>query len=330
MEATMTNPIFRNYLKATAFSLLFILPAAHATAQNNRPVKLIVPNAAGSSVDSLARSIGNPLSKALGQSVIIENLPGAGGITGTTQLVRAPKDGSVLAMVSNNHVVNPSIYKSLPYDTLKDFTPISVIGGSPFVIVVHPSVPAKDVKELIALAKSKPGQLNYGSSGNGTILHLAAEAFKSDAGGLDIKHIPYKGTGQLTTDLLGGQIQMAVLGVTGVAAHIKAGRMRAIGVTTRTRSALMPDVPTIAEQGLPKYEMEGWIAMIAPSGLPKATVSKLYADTQGVLKNKDFQESLAAQGMTPIGMPPEASAQYFKTELERYAKIVKESGATVE
>jgi tripartite-type tricarboxylate transporter receptor subunit TctC len=330
METTMNKLIFHNYLKTTAFSLLFILPATQAAAQNNRPVKLIVPNAAGSSVDSLARSIGNPLSKALGQSVIIENLPGAGGITGTTQLLRAPKDGSVLAMVSNNHVVNPSIYKSLPYDTMKDFTPISVIGGSPFVIVVHPSVPAKDVKELIALAKSKPGHLNYGSSGNGTILHLAAEAFKSDAGGLDIKHIPYKGTGQLTTDLLGGQIQMAVLGVTGVAAHIKAGRMRAIGVTTKTRSALMPDVPTIAEQGLPKYEMEGWIAMIAPAGLPKDTVSKLYADTQGVLKNKDFQDSLAAQGMTAIGMAPEASAQYFKTELERYAKIVKESGATVE
>lgn len=326
----MTRPIFRRTLNAAAFAIIFIWPAMQALAQSDRPVRMIVPNAAGSSVDSLARSIGNPLSKTLGQAVIIENLPGAGGITGTTQLLRAPKDGSVLAMVSNNHVVNPSIYKSLPYDTLKDFTPISVIGGSPFVIVVHPSVPAKDVREFIALAKARPGQLNYGSSGNGTILHLAAEAFKSDAGGLDIKHIPYKGTGQLTTDLLGGQIQMAVLGVTGVAAHIKAGRLRAIGVTTKARSALMPDVPTVAEQGLPKYDMEGWIAMIAPAGLPKATVGKLYTDTQGVLKSKDFQESLAAQGMTPIGMTPEASAQYFKAELERYAKIVKESGATVE
>jgi tripartite-type tricarboxylate transporter receptor subunit TctC len=330
METTMTSPIFCSSLKTAAFTLLLVLPAVQATAQSERPVKLIVPNAAGSSVDSLSRAIGNPLSKALGQAVIIENLPGAGGITGTTQLLRAPKDGSVLAMVSNNHVVNPSIYKSLPYDTLKDFTPISVIGGSPFVLVVHPSVPAKDVRELIALAKSKPGRLNYGSSGNGTILHLAAEAFKSDAGHLDIKHIPYKGTGQLTTDLLGGQIQMAVLGVTGVAAHIKAGRLHAIGVTSKTRSALMPDVPTIAEQGLPNYDMEGWIALIAPAGLPKATISKLYADTQGVLKSKDFQESLAAQGMTPIGTTPEASAQYFKTELERYARIVKESGATVE
>ena len=323
-------PTFRRSLNAAVCAMIFICPAMQAVAESDRPVRMIVPNAAGSSVDSLARSIGIPLSKALGQPVIIENLPGAGGITGTTQLLRAPKDGSVLAMVSNNHVVNPSIYKSLPYDTLKDFTPISVIGGSPFVIVVHPSVPAKDVREFAALAKAKPGQLNYGSSGNGTILHLAAEAFKSDAGGLDIKHIPYKGTGQLTTDLLGGQIQMAVLGVTGVAAHIKAGRLRAIGVTTKTRSALMPDVPTVAEQGLPKYDMEGWIAMIAPAGLPTATVGKLYADTQGILKGKEFQESLAAQGMTPIGMTPEASAQYFRTELDRYARIVKESGATVE
>jgi len=313
-----------------AMGLSLALPGMPSLAQGDRPVRMITPNAAGSSVDALARSLGVPLAKALGQPVVIENLPGAGGITGTTQLVRAPKDGSTIAMVSNNHVVNPSIYKSMPYDTLKDITPISVIGTSPFVLVAHPSVPAKDVKELAALAKSRPGQLNYGSSGNGTILHLAAEAFKNEAGGLDIRHIPYKGTGQLTTDLLGGQIQLAILGVTGAAPHIKAGRLRAIGVTTRERSSLLPEVPTLAEQGLPHYDMGGWIALIAPAGVPKAVVDKLYADVQDTLKSKDFQDSMAAQGMTPVGMAPEATAQFFRTEMARYAKIVRESGATVE
>ena len=327
----MTHPNSQRRLALSAsLAALLALTGVHASAQSDRPLRIVVPNAAGSSVDSLARSIGTPLSKAIGQPVIIENLPGAGGITGTVQLVRAAKDGSTIGMVSNNHAVNPSIYKSLPYDTLKDITPISVIGTSPFVLVVHPSVAAKDVKELVALAKAKPGTLNYGSSGNGTILHLAAEAFKSEAGGLDIKHIPYKGTGQLTTDLLGGQIQMAVLGVTGVAAHIKAGRLRAIGVSTKARSPLLPDVPTIAEQGLPRYDMEGWIAMIAPAGVSDAVVSRLYAEAQAVLNNKEVRESLAAQGMTPVGMSPDATARLFKAEVERYARIVKESGATVE
>lgn len=313
-----------------AMGLSLVLPCMPSLAQGDKPVRMIIPNAAGSSVDALARSLGVPLAKALGQPLVIENLPGAGGITGTTQLVRSPKDGSTLAMVSNNHVVNPSIYKSMPYDTLKDITPVSVIGTSPFVLVAHPSVPATNVKELTALAKAKPGQLNYGSSGNGTILHLAAEAFKSEAGGLDIKHIPYKGTGQLTTDLLGGQIQLAILGVTGAAPHIKAGRLRAIGVTTKERSSLLPEVPSLAEQGLPHYDMGGWIAMIAPAGVPRAVVDRLYADVQGILKNKDFQESMAAQGMAPVGMTPEASAQFFRAEMARYAKIVRESGATVE
>lgn len=315
---------------AAVLALSLSLPFLPASAQSDKPVRMIVPNAPGSSVDALARSFGTPFGKLLGQPVIIENLPGAGGVTGTTQLVRAPKDGSSIGLVSNNHVVNPSIYKSMPYDTLKDITPVSVIAGSPFVLVAHPSVPAKDVKELIALAKAKPGQLNYGSSGNGTILHLAAEAFKSEAGGLDIRHVPYKGTGQLTTDLLGGQIQLAVLGVTGVAALVKSGKLRAIGVSTKARSALLPDVPTLAEQGLPRYNMEGWMALIAPAGVSKQVVNRLYTEAKAALGNKEVQDTLAAQGMSPIGTTPEATAQFFQSEMARYAKIVKESGATVD
>lgn len=317
--------------RATAAALLLslVFPALPAMA-DGKPVRMIVPNAPGSSVDALARTIGNPLARLLGQPVVIENLPGAGGVTGTSQIVRGARDGTVIGMVSNNHVVNPSIYKSMPFDTLKDIKPISVVGGSPFVLVAHPSVAAKDMKELIALARKKPGELNYGSSGNGTILHLAAEAFKSDAGGLDIKHVPYKGTGQLTTDLLGGQVQLAVLGVTGVAQHIKAGKLRAIGVTTKARSSILPDVPTLAEQGLPNYDMEGWIALIAPAGVPQPVVDKLYAEVRNALQTREVQDAMAQQGMTPRGTTPEATAQLFQQELARYAKIVKESGATLE
>jgi tripartite-type tricarboxylate transporter receptor subunit TctC len=316
-------------------ALSLAMPFAGALAQTvdapgDKPIRLIVPNAPGSSVDALSRVFGTPFGKALGHAVVVENLPGAGGVTGTTQIVRAPKDGLTLGMVSNNHVVNPSIYKSMPFDTIKDVTPISVIGSSPFVLVANPSVPAKDLKELIALAKAKPGTLSYGSSGNGTILHLAGEAFKTEAGGLNINHIPYKGTGQLTTDLIGGQIQLAFLGVTGVAQQIKAGKLRAIGVSTKERSAILPNVPTLAEQGLPNYNFEGWIALIGPAGLPAATVHKLSAEAKAVLSTKEVQDAMAFQGMKPVGSTPDATAQLFQTDMARYAKIVKESGAQID
>jgi tripartite-type tricarboxylate transporter receptor subunit TctC len=316
---------------AALSALSLALPFSSALAQmpGEKTVKMIVPNAPGSSVDALARTIGNPLAKAMGHPIVIDNQAGAGGVPGTAQLVRAPKDGLTIGMVSNNHVVNPSIYKSMPFDTLKDITPISVIAGSPFVLVAHPSVGAKDIKELIAHAKAHPGQLYYGSSGNGTILHLAGEALKSEAG-IDIKHVPYRGTGQLTTDLLGGQVQLAFLGVTGAAQHIKAGKLRAIGVSTASRSSILPDVPTIAEQGLPNYNLEGWIALIAPAGLPKPVVNKLYTDTKAILATREVQDALTAQGMTPIGSTPEAAAQFFQSELSKYAKLVKQSGATAD
>ena len=309
------------------------MPLAGALAQDNtgsKPVRLIVPNAPGSSVDALARVISNPLGKAMGNPVIVENAPGAGGVPGTAQVVKAAKDGTTLGLVSNNHAVNPSLYKTMPFDSIKDVTPISIVGGSPFVLVANPSVPAKDMKELIALAKARPGELNYGSSGNGTILHLAGEAFKSEAGGLNITHVPYKGTGQLTTDLLGGQVQLAFLGVTGVAQHIKTGKLRAIGVSTRERSPILPEVPTLAEQGLTKYDFEGWMALIGPAGLPQPVVAKLAAEIKNVLASKEVEEALKAQGMKAIGSTPETAAQLFQSEKEKYARLVKESGAKLD
>lgn len=310
-----------------AFSLA--LPFTSTFAQGDKTIRMIVPNAPGSSVDSLARTVGDKLAKAAGGAIVIENQPGAGGVPGTAQLTRAAKDGLTLGMVSNNHVVNPSLYKKIPYDAIKDITPITVIAGSPFVLVAHPSVQAKDLKELIALAKANNGELTIGSSGNGTILHLAAEALQSEAG-IKLRHIPYKGTGQLTTDLLGGQIQLAFLGVTGAAQHVKSGKLNAIGVSTTTPSQILPNVLPLAQQGVPNYNLQGWIALIGPGGLPAPVVSKLYSDTKALLGTKEVQDALNAQGFTAMGTPPDATATLLQNELTRYAKLVKQSGMTID
>lgn len=298
-------------------------------AQGDKTVRMIVPNAPGSSVDALSRTVGDKLAKAAGGNIVIENLPGAGGVPGTAQLTRAAKDGLTLGMVSNNHVVNPSLYKKIPYDAIKDITPITVVAGSPFVLVAHPSVQAKDLKELVALAKANNGELTIGSSGNGTILHLAAEALQSEAG-IKLRHVPYKGTGQLTTDLLGGQIQLAFLGVTGAAQHVKAGKLNAIGVSTATPSPLLPNALPLAQQGLPNFNLQGWIALIGPGGLPAPMVSKLYNDTKALLGTKEVQDALTAQGFTPMGTTPDATAALFQNELTRYARLIKQSGMTID
>jgi tripartite-type tricarboxylate transporter receptor subunit TctC len=303
--------------------------ALPATAQSGKPIRMVIPNAPGSSVDALARVVSEPLSKGLGRPIVIENLPGAGGLPATNQLVRAPKDGSTLAMVSNNHVVNPSLYKTMPYDAIKDITTIAVIGGSPFVLVAHPSLGVSSLKDLIALAKSKPGQITIGSSGNGTILHLAAEELQHEAG-INFKHVPYKGTGQMTTDLLGGQIQLAFIGVTGAVQHIKAGKLRAIGVSSSAPSFLLPDVAPLAQQGIPNFDMQGWVALIGPAGLPQPVVAKLSAEVSTALATKQVQDALTAQGFKPIGNTPAAAATMFQTEMAKYAKLVKQSGMTID
>lgn len=247
----------RSLLAATIASA--VAPAWTFAQGADRPLRLVLPVSAGSGVDGVARVLGPSLGKALARPVVVENYPGAGGITGTTMIVKAPKDGSMLGMVSNNHAVNPSVFKNIPYHAVDDITPITLIGATPFVLVAHPSVAAKNVRELVALAKAQPGVLNYGSSGNGTILHLAAEMFVHEAQ-VDIKHIPYRGMGPLTADVLGGQIQMAFIAVAVAAPHVKAGALRAIGLSSTTRSPLLPDLATIAEQGLPNYALDGWMA----------------------------------------------------------------------
>ena len=289
-------------------------------------IRLIAPNAVGSAVDFTARLMSEGLGKALGKNVVVENLPGAGGVVGTQQLVRAPKDGSTIGMVSDNHVIIPSIYKNLPYDPIKDITPISIMLKGTLILVTNTALPVNNVQELIKLAKSQPGKLTYGSAGNGSVLHLAGALFCSEAG-VNITHVPYKGGGQLVTDVIGGHVNMGVIAMASVAGQIKAGKLRALAVTTQKRSPEFPDVPTMEEAGLPNYRFDTWIACIAPAKLPEPVVQRLNAAVLETLKLKEVREGFFVQGLTPVGSSPEEAKRHFETDLVSKAKIVKQSGA---
>jgi len=292
------------------------------------PIRLIVPTQAGSQADAVARAMSQSLSKNLGHSVVIENLPGAGGVPGTQQLVRAPKDGSTLGLISSNHVINPFIYKNVPYDALKDITPITVIGTLPLVLVVNPSVRANNTKELIAVLKSNPGEYNYGSSGNGTVLHLAGQLFASEAK-VNVSHVPYKGAGNYTTDLVGGQVQFGFLTLQTVLPLVKSGKLKAIAVSTARRVPGLPDVPTLAESGLPQYNFDAWLAIVGPAGMQPQNVTQLQSKIRTTLQEKDVQEQLAQQGVIISTSSAEGAPSFFKAELDKHAKIVKQAGATI-
>jgi tripartite-type tricarboxylate transporter receptor subunit TctC len=296
--------------------------APNAFAQST-PMRVILPIGPGSAVDTIARAVQVALSKALNdQPVVIENLPGAGGITGTTALVKAVPDGNTIAFLSNNHAVNPSVYKKLPYDSLNDITPISVVGGSPFVMLVNPNkIAAKNVKELQALVKSKPGHFNYGSSGNGTIIHLAGEMFVDAIDG-DVRHIPYKGMGPMLTDLIGGQVEMGVAAVAAAQGYLKSGALRAIGVMSKSRIPSLPDVPTFAEQGFPQVDAVGWFAVAGPAKLPATQVKRIYDAVVAAFNDPAVKATMAKQDNFINPMSPQASAQYLKSEQERFAKLV--------
>jgi tripartite-type tricarboxylate transporter receptor subunit TctC len=298
-------------------------------AESDKPIRMIVPLAAGSTVDAVARALTPGFGKATGHPVIVENIVGAGGISGTSQIVRAPKDGLTLGMISSNHVINPSIYKTVPYDTLKDITPIVVIATVPLVLVVHPSVPVKDVKELIALAKAKPGTLNYGSAGNGSTLHLAGELLRGETG-IDMKHVPYRGTGPLLTDLIGGQVQVGFISVSQVAAQIKAGQLRALAVSTTQRLPALPEVPTMAQAGVPKYAFDAWIALVGPAGLPKNMVDSYHAAVASAMSSPELQRAMEGQGLIAMNTGPDAAPAFFQSELVKHQKLVKQSGATLD
>lgn len=326
-----TSSLTRRAMACMAAGAFVLAPlgAAAQPAASDKPVRMIVPLAPGSTVDAVARALGPGFGRALGRPVVVENVAGAGGIPGTSQVVKAPRDGSVLGMISSNHVINPGIYKSIPYDSLKDITPIAVLATVPLVLVVHPSVPEKTVAELLALAKAKPGTLNLGSAGNGSTLHLAGELLVSETG-IDIRHVPYRGTGPLITDLIGGQVQMGFVSVSQVAAQVKAGTLRALAVSTRQRAASLPDVPTLAEAGVPNYGFDAWIALIGPAGMPKPVVDGYAAAVRGALASPEAHAAIAGQGLAVLDIGPDAAPGFFQAELQKHQKLVKQSGATLD
>ncbi|ACB32711.1 conserved hypothetical protein [Leptothrix cholodnii SP-6] len=318
-------------ISTLAAALALTVGASVAQAQSTAPLRIILPVGPGSGVDVIARSAQLALSKALGgQPVVIENLPGAGGITGTQAIVKAAPDGNTIGIVSNNHAVNPSVFKKMPYDGIADLTPISVVGGSHFVLVVNPAkVPAKNAKELQAFLKAKPDGYNYGSSGNGTIIHLAGEMFV-DAAGVQIRHIPYKGMGPMISDVIGGQVELGVAAVQAVQSHLKSGTLRAIGVMGKQRAASLPDLPTIAEQGFPDVDVAGWFAFVAPKGLPPVQVKRLHEAVVAAFNDPEVKAAMLKQDNFINPSTPEAALQFFKTEQDRYARLVKKAGITLE
>ena len=299
--------------------------AGVAHAQGDRPTRFILPVATASGVDTITRAASPALTKALGGPVVVDNQAGAGGLVGTAALIKSPPDGSTLSVVSNNHVIYPSVLKSVPFDPIADITPIAVIGSTPIVLVVNPKVPAKNAQELIALMKAKPDELNFGSSGNGTILHLAAAMFV-DQGGVKAKHIPYKGVGPMLTDLLGGQVEFATASLPSVQQHIKSGTLRAIGVGAANRLAAAPEIPTMVEQGMPNYLVEGWFAVIGPPKLPAADVKRINAAFVTAFATPEVREAMEKQGNTINISTPEYAVKFFPAELAKYAAIVKKIG----
>jgi tripartite-type tricarboxylate transporter receptor subunit TctC len=327
--------VFRTAALRTALAALLCaacaLPAAALAQGGERPLRVILPVGPGSGVDTMTRAIGPALGRALGgQAVVIENQPGAGGIPGTLAMIKSAPDGNTISLVSNNHVIYPSVYKSLPFDPIADITPVAVVGTTPMVLVVNPArVPAKNAGELIAFFKAAPGKYNYASSGSGTILHLAAAMFVDQAG-VDVRHIPYKGVGPMLADTIGGQVEMSVAALPSVQGHLKAGLLRAIGVGGSKRVAAAPEIPTLAEQGLPQYNMEAWIAVIAPAGLPPEQLRRLHGAVAAAFAAPDVREAMAKQGNSIEVGTPEAAAQFFKSELLKYARLTQKVGVRLD
>jgi tripartite-type tricarboxylate transporter receptor subunit TctC len=295
-----------------------------------KPIKIVVPFTPGGTTDVLARAVGQKLTANWGQPVVIDNRPGAGGNIGSEVVAKAAGDGYTLLMGTiSTHGINPSLYTKLPFDAVKDFAPVSLVARVPNVLVLHPSVPANSVKELIALAKAKPGQLNFASSGNGTSIHLSGEMFKTMAG-VQMSHIPYKGSAPALTDLLGGQVSLMFDNMPTALPHVKAGRLKALAVTTAKRSPALPELPTVAESGLPDFEATSWFGVLAPAATPKEIVSKLSGEIAKILKTPDVQAQLSGQGAEPVGSTAEEFATHIKSEMAKWAKVVKESGARID
>jgi tripartite-type tricarboxylate transporter receptor subunit TctC len=314
-------------LAAAAFATIAHSLRAQTAAWPNKPIRYIVPFAPGGTTDILARAVGEPLAKALGQPVVVENKPGQGGSIGAAELARSAPDGYTIGGGTiSSHGINATLYDKLSYDPVTSFAPITMYASQPNVLLVHPSVPAKDLKEFIALLKANPNKYSFGSAGNGTSQHISGELFKTMAG-VQMQHIPYRGSGQMMPELLGGNLPVAVDNIATAVQHFKAGKLRALAVTSAQRSIVAPDVPTMAESGLAGYELTSWQAVFAPAGTPPAIVERLYTEIAKILKSPEMQKRLGDLGLDISGMPPAELAELVKKDVPRLARIVKESGA---
>jgi tripartite-type tricarboxylate transporter receptor subunit TctC len=305
------------------------LPAAAQT-WPNRPLHLVVPFPPGGTTDIVARAVAAEIGKSLGQQVIVENRSGAGGNIGSDYVAKAAPDGYTVVMGTvGTHAINVSLYSKMPYDAVKDFAPITLVASVPNVLEVNPSLPVKSVQELIAYAKANPGKLDFASSGNGTSIHLSGELFKAMTG-VDMLHIPYKGSAAAITDLIGGQANLMFDNLPSSIAYIKSGQLRALAVTTLTRSPALPDVPTINESGAPGFDASSWFGVLAPAGTPKEIVDRLHDEIVKALRTPRLKANLQAQGAEPVGDTPEQFADHIRAEIAKWAKVVKQSGAHVD
>ena len=321
----------RTLLASLAVAAAGALPLG-ALAQNfpTKPITIIVPFSAGGTTDILARIVGQGLSTELGQSVVVDNKPGAGGNIGGSLAAKAAADGYTLFMGTvGTHAINQSLYKKMPFDPVKDFAPLSRVATVPNLLVAHPSQPFKTVKEMIAYAKANPGKITYGSPGSGASPHVSGELFKSMTG-TDLLHFPFRGSAPAMTDLLGGQTSVMFDNMPSAIQHVRSGKLRPIAVTTAKRSPELPDVPTIAEAGVPGYEATSWFGMFAPAGTPKPVLDKLHAALVKVLKQPDVQKKIAEQGGDVVAETPEQFAAFIKAESAKWSKVVKESGASLD
>jgi tripartite-type tricarboxylate transporter receptor subunit TctC len=321
----LTSILTRLNLALAIFALAGTVQA-QANDYPAKPIRLVVPAAPGGGADFLARIVGVKLGELVGQSVVVENRAGASGTIAADGTAKSAGDGyTVLMGQSTSIVIAPQLYPKLPYDTLRDLKPVTLVAEVPNVMVVHPSVPANTVKELIALAKAKPETLNFGSSGNGAPSHLAGEMFKS-ATGTRLVHVPYKGAGPAVNALIAGEIQVMFAPIVAVLPQVKAGRLRALGVTSAKRSAAAPDLPTLAETGLTGYEISSWFGLFVPASTPAAVVDKLFKETNRVLKSPDVIERFAKEGAEPVGSTPAEFNNYVRTEFVKYNKVIKDNG----
>ena len=313
-----------------ALVLAAAIPHAQAQAWPNKPIRYIVPFAAGGTTDLLGRMIGAKLAEALGQPVVVENRPGAAGALGVELLAKAAPDGYTFGGGTiSSHAINVSLYSKLPYDPLKDFTPITMLATLPNMLVVHPSLNVSTVAELITLLKANPNKHSFGSAGNGTSQHMSGELFKTMAG-VQMQHIPYKGSGPMIPDLLAGTISMSFENMTTAFPPAKSGKLKALAVTTTKRSFVAPDVPTLAESGLPGYNISSWQAMFAPAGLPKDIQARVYAEVVKALRSADVSKRLQELGLDPGGMAPDELQALIRDDIPKLGKIVRDSGAKVD